>query len=48
MKIALNHEETGKTSECITKTKIFINKYNWGGINFPSKKDDLKKLRKII
>ena len=28
--------------------KPFINKYNWKGINFPSEKDDWKKMRKIM
>ena len=28
------------------KNKNFINKYNWEGINFPSEKDDQKKLEK--
>ena len=32
----------------ITKTKPFINKYNWEGIHFPSGKDDWKKLIKIM
>ena len=27
----------------ITKVKLFINKYNWEGIRFPSEKDDQKK-----
>ena len=26
--------------------KLFINKYNWKGINFPSEKDDWKKVEK--
>ena len=30
----------------ITKIKPSINKYNWEGINFPSKKDNLKKIEK--
>ena len=29
-----------------TKIKSFINKYNWEGINFPSEKDDSKKIEK--
>ena len=28
------------------KVKPFINKYNWGKINFPSEKDDWKKFEK--
>ena len=44
--IALNHREIGKNSERTTKVKLFINKSNWQGINFPSGKDDWKKLEK--
>ena len=32
----------------IPKINLFINKYNWEGINFSSEKDDQKNLRKII
>ena len=42
----LNHEEIKKDWERITKIKPFINKYNWKGINFPSEKDDWKKIKK--
>ena len=45
--IALNYKQIGKNPERITKIKIFINKYNWEEINFPSGKDEWKKLRKI-
>ena len=38
--VALNHEESKKDPQRITKIKPFINRYNWGGINFPSKKHD--------
>ena len=44
--VALNHEEIGKNPERITKIEPFINKYNWQGINFPSEKDDWKKIEK--
>ena len=44
--VSLNYEETGKHAERITKTKPFINKYNWGEINYPSKKHDWKKYEK--
>ena len=44
----LNHEEIKKDWQRITKTKPFINKYNWEGIHFPSKKYDWKNLRKIM
>ena len=30
----------------MTKTKAFINKYNWKGIDFPSEKDNWKKFEK--
>ena len=30
----------------ITKNELFINKYSWKGINFPSEKDDWKKCEK--
>ena len=33
-------------SERITRTKPFINKYNWEGIHFLSEKDDRKKIEK--
>ena len=42
----LNHKQTGKHSERITKVKTFINKYNWKDVNFPSEKDDWKRLGK--
>ena len=42
----LNHEEIGKNPEGITKTKPFINKYKWEGINFESAKDYWKKIEK--
>ena len=46
--IALNHEEIKKDPQKITKIKPFINKYNWEGTQFPSEKDDSKKLQKIV
>ena len=30
----------------MTKIKPFINKYNWEEINFPTEKDDWKKIEK--
>ena len=42
----LNHEEIKKDTQRITKIKPFINKYNWEGINFPSQKDNWKKVEK--
>ena len=44
--VALNYEEIGKHSERITNIKPFINKYKWEGKNFPSEKDDWKKINK--
>ena len=44
--ITLNHEEIKKDPQRITKIKLFVSKYNWEGINFPSEKDDLKKINK--
>ena len=44
--VALNHEEIGKHPERITKIKSFINKYNWEGINYPTKKNNWKKFEK--
>ena len=43
---ALNHEEIKKDLKRIKKIKLFINKYNWEGINFPSEKNDAKKFEK--
>ena len=42
----LNHEETRKNTKEITKIKLFINRYEWEGINFLSEKDDWKRLEK--
>ena len=42
----LNHEEIRTYPEKITKIKPLINKYNWEGINFPSEKDNWKKIEK--
>ena len=36
--VTLNYEEITKGSQRITKIKLFINKYNWEGINFQSEK----------
>ena len=37
-----------KKPKRITKTKVFINKYNCNKINFPSEKDHWKKIEKIM
>ena len=44
--VVLNCEEIKKDPQRITKIKPFINKYNWNGINFPSEKDNWKKIEK--
>ena len=44
--VALNHKEIGKNTEKIIKIKTFINKYKWEEINFPSAKDNWKKIEK--
>ena len=46
--MALNHEIIKGHSERMTKIKPFIAKCNWEGINYPSEKDDRKKLQKIM
>ena len=44
--VSLNYEELGKYAKRIIKVKPFINKYKQEGINFPSEKDDRKKIEK--
>ena len=44
--VALNYEEIKWNSERVSNIKLFINKYNWKGINYPSKIDDWKKSEK--
>ena len=44
--IALNYEETESHPERVWSIKTFINKYNWEGINYPSKIDDWKTVEK--
>ena len=41
----LNNEEI-KNSQIMTKIKLFISKYNWEKIHFPSEKYDWKKIEK--
>ena len=36
--VALNHEAIEKDLQKFTKIKLFINRYSWEGMNFPSKK----------
>ena len=35
-----------KSSQRITKIKLYMGKYDWEGINYPSKKDDWNKIEK--
>ena len=44
--VALNYEEIKRDPQRITKIKPFLNKYNWEGMNYPSKKDDWEKFEK--
>ena len=44
--VTLIHEGIKKDFQRITKIKYFINRYNWEEINFPSEKDDWKKIEK--
>ena len=46
--VALNYEEINWKPQGVSNIKPFINKYNWKGINYPSKIDDLKMFQKII
>ena len=36
--VTLDREEIKKDLQRLTKIKPFANKYNWKGVNFPSKK----------
>ena len=40
---ALNHKQSKNHPERISNLKLFINQYDWKGINFPSHKEDWKK-----
>ena len=44
--MALNHEQIKKDPQRITKTKPFIDQYNWKEINFPPHKRDWKEFEK--
>ena len=35
-----------RATQIIAKTKSYIDKYNWKGINYPSEKDDWEKIEK--
>ena len=42
--VALNYQNIKKDPQRISKIKPFINQYDWKGTNFPSQKEDWKKL----
>ena len=42
--VTLSHEDLGKHAGRIKNIKPFINEYKWERINFPSEKDDSKKI----
>ena len=44
--VALNFDEIESRSERVSNIKLFMNKYNWEGINYPSKLDDSKTFEK--
>ena len=44
--VPLNHEEGESHPEKVSNIKLFISKYNWKGINYPSKIDDWKTFEK--
>ena len=48
MTITLNHEKIKKYLQRIAKTKPFINKFNWEGMNFPSDNVDWKQSEKNV
>ena len=43
--VALNYGEIESQPERVSNTNPFINKYNWKGIYYPSKRVDWKKIR---
>ena len=40
VKVVINHEQIRKYLQGITKIKLFIEKFNWERINYPSEKGD--------
>ena len=44
--VALKQKQTRMNFQKISKTKSFINKFNWKGINYPSQKGDWKSFEK--
>ena len=45
---SLDYETIQKDSQRISKIKLYINKYNWEGINFPAGSKEWQKFEKII
>ena len=45
---ALDYQNIETNPQRITKIKPYINKYNWGGIEFPAGQKTEKKLNKMI
>ena len=46
LRVRLNYEEIKQHTQKITNIKSSIDKYDWKGINYPSEKDDWKKIEK--
>ena len=46
IRVALNYEEINWNPERVSNINPFISKYNWKGINYPSKIDDWKRTEK--
>ena len=46
IRVALNYEEINWNPERVSNINPFISKYNWKGINYPSKIDDWKTFEK--
>ena len=42
--VALNYQKIKSNPERISKIKLFIERYDWKEINFPSHKNDWKKV----
>ena len=45
--IALNYKGTDSNPVRVSYIKPFVNKYNWEGINHPSKLDDWKRFQEL-
>ena len=44
--VELNYEQIKRNPETVSNIKPLKNKFNWKGINYPSKKDDWKMFEK--